>query len=161
MTHSGSTDVPESWKRRVAWFLLLPIFAFFIYLVIPIGNWIEYSLASRRLKRKPRSDLDVPKEKTISALWSAYGLHSSDTQYTSEDFSDCLCQWAEYLYGQGTAANLQIAKRLAGIEADHPASCKQLDTRDSTGQRIHAIICYRRPTDQLVVQLNDELPPYA
>ena len=154
-------DAPESWHDRIVWFLFSPIAALFIYIVSPIGDWVEYSLAYRRLKRNTRSHLDVPEEKTLSALWSTHGLDISSAQHAPVDLSDCLCAWVDYLYGEGTSQRFEMAALVNNIVVKQSARSKQITWLNSDGEMVHVIICYRDPADQLMTQLSDELPYYA
>lgn len=101
------------------------------------------------------SNIEMPEEKTLKALWNAYGPSTGKFRHSIsfEDEIECLCRWLDVLHGQGMSAKCRVRERIEQKREQHA----DIYRRFSEGGGHVSLV---EPVQSIIRELNNELPAY-
>jgi hypothetical protein len=123
--------LPNSLLHALEFALIYPLGIFFVYAILPAGNYIEYLLHRRKILREHSNTPLVAIEKSLIGLWGAYGIHSGETKNDYDDIADCISAWISHLYGETIANKLNIRARLDQAKSDQLRKTRSRPEPDS------------------------------
>jgi hypothetical protein len=96
-----------------------------------------------------------PNIKTIESLWAVHGL--DNTKFTMDEHIEVLSKWITILYGEDTAMNINIDKKLATMTANRIELNRPYYENPSSGTHYHFAPIF----PSVLAVISNELSVYA
>ena len=168
---SGITIWKIEWEEsigdRIKQLFMLPIgyvLILFLLLITPLAYSLSlggYCRKKGKIKREIKAlrtkpmDTQVPREKTLLALWELHGIGDHLYPYPDQILT-LLNSWVEILYGERLAKALSLETRFNA----NAARQKEANEPYYEGKEGAVHHNFPRPVDCVIRRISEKLPPY-
>jgi hypothetical protein len=157
-------DIKKRMIQAVLITLVLLVAIFLVVLIFPVAYLVNIRTVYNE-KRDLRKELKLcdinfastnkPNIKTIESFWAVHGL--DNTNFTLDEQIDLLSKWITILYGEDTARNINIDKKVATMNTNRMELNRPYYENISSGTHYNFAPIF----PSMVAIISKELPVYA